>query len=140
MACLLQRSTEPMVIPSLHDGRLLAIELIGPDLQLRCADVNGAQHFLVLRDIVRLRADNFLQGNIVFEVSTFSTEACPEHLIRAAYQDAEHATLAGEIEDIRTQNLTLLQLGSSYGCELVALGKGALEVRAVNGMSRAAQS
>jgi len=120
--------------PDLHDGRLLAMEVRGNSLLLRCTAVDGQEYAVTVGDLVRLRADNFLQGNIIFELLIFAGSNCPEDLVRSVYQlRTDDKWIGVAMEEIRRERWTLLQLESSYGCSLVALSKGAVDVRPVDG-------
>ncbi len=57
--------------PSFHDGRFLGL-VISPDkrqLTIYCQTVDGLQYEITAPGLVRLRADNILEGNIIFDLA-----------------------------------------------------------------------
>jgi hypothetical protein len=120
-----------MQTPDFHDGSLTGIILPEAEtLELRCADVNGRRYILRLPQLVSLRADNFREGNIILDASVYESDFPPELIKKVFGEDAngEPAWLAGRIEALREGSWTLLELTSSYGCELLALARGRLSV------------
>lgn len=57
-----------LVEPNFHDGLLLGIVLSERhgDLTLLCQEEDGKEYSLVVPKVERLRADNFLQGNYLW--------------------------------------------------------------------------
>jgi hypothetical protein len=70
--------------PDFHDGQLLGI-VLSPDredLTLYCRRVDGRDFSLMLPRIVRLRVDNFLEGNIIYEISIREGDRCPAEAVQ----------------------------------------------------------
>jgi hypothetical protein len=120
--------------PDFHDGHLMGIRVIDRStLELFCSTIDGESYLVSLSELECLRADNFLQGNIVFEVTLFDS-AFPVDLVKRAFGldgDEQPAWLDGKIEQMGQGHWTLLQLSSSYGCDLLAIGKGTIRVEKV---------
>src|SRR5688572_21411843 len=78
----LQRDRLPISIaPSRDRGNRVTS---GSTLQLYCSSVDDEQYLVLLPGLERLRVDNFLEGNIIFELVTFS-EHFPLALVRRAF-------------------------------------------------------
>ena len=118
--------------PDLHDGLLTAVVLVGETtLELHCQTVDRTLYVLRLRDLVRLRVDNFLEGNIIFEIRTFPSNECPTEIIDRLYPPSPMGVRGTEQPEARravAEGWTYVCLESSYGCELVALAKKQLEI------------
>jgi hypothetical protein len=93
---------------------------------------DGARWQIELAGVRYLKADEFREGNIIFEVEI--TVGCapsrevletlvsrPHEAAAPEYQDKYRAHIDALIEDVGTGRLTLVSLSSSYGCELIAL-------------------
>src|SRR5579864_54913 len=87
-----------MTTPDLHDGLLLGIILSpdGDELTLLCREVDGTEVRLTVPEIVRLRVDEFLQGNIISDVWIREGDRCPQESVRRVfgYDDEEGALSA----------------------------------------------
>lgn len=115
----------------LHDGRLTGMVVESEGLNLICESVDGLVCTLRLSRLVRLIANNFRQGNIIFDVSCFAGGTAPDRLLRLVFEatsgrDDEWFTV--ERARVHSENWTLLVLESSYGCDLLALSQGPLEI------------
>lgn len=114
--------------PNLHDGLLVGLHLASNNsLCLICRGTDQAEWRVTIPKIVRLRADNFRQGNIIFGIRVLSAATCSEETMRrleeySAADDATGPTVA--LENARKNRWSMLELGSSYGCELLALFEG----------------
>jgi len=78
----------------------------------------------------RLKADNFSEGNIIFEINVYAGHECPAELIQKlqGYTKEKAADLlSGDLMKITAHNWTLVELTSSYGCELLALSEAEAE-------------
>jgi hypothetical protein len=123
--------------PNLHDGLLLGIVLSEDrgDLTLICREVDGKEFRLVLPKLKRLRVDKFLEGNIIFGISVYEGERCsPERVNWLFDYNDEHSRqyLPRHLKDITDGGWTLLEISTSYGCELVALSKAHADEITVN--------
>lgn len=109
----------------LHDGYLNGIVVRAENtLVLHCKTADGKTGTLTIPGLVRLRADNFNEGNIIFELSFHRGRECPEDLVKKlkGYDEIRDAeTLSRDMKNIEERNWTLLELTSSYGCDLLAL-------------------
>jgi len=121
----------PPSIPTFHDGDLVGIVLL-PDKQcaLFIRDTLGTMHNLVLTGVERLRAENFLEGNIILDITILTGDAITDDdLLFAVSMDKDpagtkqsHFTIWRE--RVRDQGLCLVQLSASYGCTLTSLCTG----------------
>lgn len=112
-------------IPDFHDGFLDAI-ILAHDRQLilKLRSVAGSHWTVVIPKLIRLRADGFAEGNIIFEINVYSGRNCPEQLVRKVYgynEERSAMLLSKNLETIASENWTLFELSASYGCELLAL-------------------
>ena len=119
--------------PELHDGFLRGIT-VSPSktLTVACSTLSGENVELVLEDVVRLRADNFREGNIIFEVRLLRGSACSPELVRKVfnYSDEEAARLLPrDMRTIANESWNLIAIDSSYGCELVAIARGSVSIQ-----------
>lgn len=125
-----------LVRPELHDGKLFGIELIeGRRLCLSFLSIDGSEIHLLLEGLQRLRATDFMEGNIVQNVCIYTGQASTtEHLVSAlqtlfgfhdVVSDLSRRGLNDHIQRILSQilcgDLKLFVLTSSYGCELLAV-------------------
>lgn len=117
--------------PDLHDGTLSGIVLTAPKtLSLHCADVDQRQYVLRLSGLVRLRANDFMEGNVIFEVKVHTHDFSPG-LVKRVYGESGDAVpewLPATLLKLSRGEWTLLEITSSYGCHLLALAEGSLDV------------
>jgi hypothetical protein len=118
-------------LPDLHDGFLDGIYVsTDKKLILNCRDVTNRPWVITVPRIRRLKADNFSEGNIIFEVNIYSGQDCPVNLIRKLQgylNEGSESLLAGDLKIIAENNWTLVEVTSSYGCELLALSEAGPE-------------
>jgi hypothetical protein len=117
-----------LIEPQPHDGLLLGIVLSEErkDLTLLCRQEDGKDFRLVIPKLGQLRVDNFLAGNIIFRISIYEGERCPKEIVRWMYnynQDHARQYLPKHTEEIVDGGWTMVEITTSYGCELVALSK-----------------
>lgn len=86
---------------------------------------------MCLSGLEALKVDNFLQGNIILEIELFNGNFPIELVKRAFSFSAEENPpwLRQKITQMTDEGWTLLELSSSYGCELAAIAKGKLEIQ-----------
>ena len=117
--------------PDLHDGHLTGIQLVGTrTLELSCSSLDGERYVIRLLGLDRLRVDNFLEGNIIFEIALYEPPF-PMSSVKKVFgiEDKDDPDwLKARVAAMADQNWRLLELSSSYGCELLALAHGSLEV------------
>lgn len=85
-------------------------------------------------ELVRLRMDNFLEGNIIFEIATFPAAHCPVSIVERLFPTTPlgiEPLAQVEPQQAIAGRWTYLQVTTSYGCDLVALFKGRLEVETI---------
>jgi hypothetical protein len=132
-----------LVDPNLHDGKLVGLVMsepaseLGRNLTLLCKTAAGNICNLTVPNIDRLRADNFLQGNIIFDVHVWEGQDCPIEKMKELYlcyfephggkyivlENEVDKLLATKIEKTRSEHWTLVAVSSSYGCELFAMSR-----------------
>lgn len=116
-----------IIEPRLHDGLLTRIELIGDDrAELAVTSEDGSRFELSLLGLVRLKATDFLQGNIILDAVLYrgnlSNPALLEAVLGMTQEEAKSTrTFHETLTDIRSGSLALLELQPSYGCYLLAL-------------------
>ena len=112
--------------PDLHDGLLRGI-IVSKDKQadLIVYDTGGKEYLISLRNVKRLRAKDFFEGNILFDITLFRLESCPMNLLEDLYGIANKFGDSTFIETLKqTEGLEgyhVIDVSPSYGCSLVAL-------------------
>jgi hypothetical protein len=114
--------------PEFHDGLFTGIILSEEkgDLTLICKPVDRKEFNLVVPKIDRLRVDYFLEGNTIFEISIHEGASCPASSVECLFNyNEEHARqfLPRHMKEIVDGSWTLLEVSTSYGCQLAALSK-----------------
>lgn len=112
-------------IDSFHDGQLRGFRLVAnKTCEVYLDDVKGKRFKIVLSGVERLRADDFMEGNIIFEVLGLNGD----EVTIAEIEDAVSVTSGQHrpwVEKIRGRvcagNLTLFRITSSYGCSMVCV-------------------
>jgi len=90
--------------------------------KLFVSDVHGTKYELRLTGVERLRADNFLEGNVILDVAVRSrVRLNDKYLLWVLSLDestsrAYRAAIDGKPDRIAEGNLCLVQVSSSYGC------------------------
>lgn len=118
------------ILDQFHDGYFDGVRTKGRlggrvDLYLRTA--NNEQFTATIDGVVALNVSGFRAGNIIFDVSIFGhDEVTPEH-IENLYElpngDAGLKMQSKLLEKVRTEELMVLQIDSSYGATCVILGR-----------------
>ena len=113
--------------PDFHDGRLEQVG-VTPDstLNLALRTIDGAPFRVSVPQVLRVKADNFREGNVVFEVGAYSLRDCPRELL--VMLEAMQPLTAADYDGVKT----VVYVVSSYGCDLIALGSApiaAIELR-----------
>jgi len=122
--------------PDLHDGVLTALDLVDEKiLRIRARDVRGGKHLIELHGLSLLLADEFRQGNIILDVRFETARAPDEQAIRyllgeppagEPFRSKYESHVRKLIQSIANGELTLVTIGSSYGCSLTALCRKAV--------------
>jgi hypothetical protein len=118
-----------LVEPNFHDEKLTGLRMIGAEAHLFLT-TELAEFRLIVPKVVTLRATCFWEGNIVFDISIYQEPS--RDLVKELYEwsDAEpHNYLAMTLERIKKEKLQMFELTSSYGCEMLALFSGEIEIR-----------
>jgi len=127
---------EPPRVPSFHDGWLTSISVGDKTATLGLTRSCGSTFELRLDDVIALHAEDFREGNIISRVEVISGEepACYgldvilERLFASPHPDAppeyhaQHAEFRSDVlQRISRGDATLIVIGASYGCDLVAV-------------------
>lgn len=117
--------SEPNVImdPDLHDGNLIGLVVHHREqLEIFCTDIGGVEYVVTVGGLIALRADDFRQGNIIFELLIHRSPIAPS-LVERVFGDKSEKDppwLSAKMSTLTNEHV-LLEVTSSYGCELVAL-------------------
>lgn len=108
--------------PNLHDGHLLGITLPLPGrAELAVVDVERRAYCIALDGVLRLCAKDFMQGNIILDVTVGRGEqVTPADLAQLEESGCDTKWVYGKIVG---ESLFVLQLAPSYGCSLTAVAK-----------------
>ncbi|WP_197339955.1 hypothetical protein [Ralstonia solanacearum] len=115
-----------MISPAIHDANLRGIVLVDPDaLYIPLRLVSGASVCIVLRGVIRLRADDFRQGNIVLDITVSGIDVKARDLMYvygiAQEAKAEMSFLVAAEKDFCDGKLKLVEINASYGCSLACV-------------------
>jgi len=116
-----------VIEPDLHDGWLrIILSPNGEDLTLLCRSIDVKDFSILVPELVKLRVENFLEGNIIYEVKIREGGECPAVAVQKVFNYADDEVgkyLPGRMKEIVHGKWTLIELTASYGCELLALSK-----------------
>jgi hypothetical protein len=111
----------------IHDARLRGIVIDNDKTVLLRIDSAWEQHRWILKipRVVELKADNFRETNIIFELGIVWKTAIDDQLLATLMEpkDRRHADMARAKADILDGKRSLLFITTSYGCELVLLSE-----------------
>ena len=110
--------------PDFHDGYLTGIRVVQENtLVLFLTHVDGRAFVLQAPDLYRLKADDFLNGNIIFDMEVASGAECPFDELKTLceYDGYDEDHFADFYSKVCQDNWTYLTIDSSYGCTLSAL-------------------
>jgi len=128
--------------PNVHDGHLIGLELAEPKtLTARIRDLGGQLFTVRMSGLSTFLADEFRESNIIYALLiTSGREPDPSvmrHLLGEShpkvaeeYRLKHEDFIAGQVNCVRTGELTLVVLESSYGCSFIALCQ-AVEIESV---------
>jgi hypothetical protein len=125
-------------VPDFHDGLLTGIRVADGRADIYCSTVAGQEYIWQLSGVRGLFASSFREGNIIFEVTLHEGEL-PVNLVKRAFgsEDAgEPPWVSAELARPKHRQGILIEITSSYGCELVALFEDGFRVEAVTESSR----
>lgn len=117
------------VLHHLHDGFVDGILLSGKEATVLLRTVSGETFDMKLSDVEYLKADDFLQGNIILQV-VLHTGDCPADLLASLCALSPYDPGAGDFllrlqARVRDEQMVLVEITPSYGCSLLALCKAA---------------
>jgi hypothetical protein len=119
--------SKPAALPNLHDGNLVGIVLVDHQCTLFISDAVGLMHTITLRGVERLRAEDFLEGNIVLDLTVQTGSVVNEaDVLYALSIDEDMAENHRVYVDkmlgrIGRGELHLFELASSYGCTVASV-------------------
>jgi hypothetical protein len=116
-------------LPTFHDAKLSGVVLsLNKQCTLLITDENGEFHRIVLVGVERLRANDFLEGNIILDVTAQTGEGVQKADVFFALSiddEKRHPVFFDAImERIRQRDLILVQINPSYGCTFSCLCSG----------------
>jgi hypothetical protein len=117
--------------PWFHDGDLTGIAVKDDVVKLGLKTGDGQQFSMTLSETVAFVATDFQLGNIVFDIRLSTGTDITQDRLSALYpspypsaekfHDAYGKAIDEKREEILIGKLTLFELTSSYGCDIVAL-------------------
>jgi hypothetical protein len=127
----LEHVAKVQLLDELHDGRLVSISLVDGALEVGCESFSGERVHIRMNSLYRMRADSFKQGNIINDVQLHSVSDRDAREFRRAVTVTDDEVVpeewfAREFAEAQREQWHMLVVGSSYGCELVALSKETL--------------
>jgi hypothetical protein len=112
------------VTPDFHDGYLDGLFVSGKTARIFLRTLAGQTYTLILREVERLHAENFLEGNIVFDVKFLQPEQLTREDVLEVYGYSEQSLVMQDwIRDATQRGLHAVAISSSYGCSVLGLFK-----------------
>lgn len=119
-----------VVFPPLHDSSMCGIRLLDKARAVLFFSTDEGDHFEVCLDGIRsIKLNDFREGNTVLDFSMMSGDEGSLRLVANLYEvdfeSEKSKPYFQEIIDLLNSNqLKIIQLNPSYGCDLLALCKG----------------
>lgn len=114
--------TGSIVNPCLHDGFLTKIEILDDnEARLTVREETGGKFELILSGLVRLKASEFCEGNLILDVILHTGETCDAVLLGELYRVMSGQAFDSILRKVRERELSILEIQPSYGCTLLAL-------------------
>jgi hypothetical protein len=125
-----------LLAPSLHDAEIIKVELTGDcGVSLLFVTKEKVRYEIALHKVERFRANDFLEGNIVSEVTIQTGEKADPHIVTKylfdlfdidkIVSDVGRAATVNQIQTlvdrIRAGDFKLIYIEPSYGCEIVGV-------------------
>lgn len=112
--------------PNLHDGRLVGLLTSDGEARLFLSNSAGKPYTLVLSGVERVRADGFLEANIILDIAVIPGDRIPtawlEGLFSISISNPKTQPFWENLHDrIRRDGMVGVELNPSYGCSLRAL-------------------
>jgi hypothetical protein len=134
----LEPAAAAQALDELHDGHLVSISLVDGALELGCESFSGERVHIRMNSLYRMRADRFLQGNIINDVRLHSLSDRDVREFRRAVtvtddEEVPAEWFAREFAEAQRERWQMLVLESSYGCDLVAVSKDSAGLMVLKG-------
>jgi hypothetical protein len=116
-------------LPNVHDGSLIGLLVPSSERALlTIRDISNTIHYIEMTGVERLLANEFMQGNIILDLSVETGEKIQSHTIAQLLdvkEDGPYAEhLSKVMERFKSRELLLVQISSSYGCDLQCICTG----------------
>lgn len=119
--------------PDLHDGYVVGLELLDKGmLRVRLRDVRDQSFNMILTGLRRLKCSEFLEGNIIFDVTivcgiqpdmrairSLMGELHPD--VGSPHRENHALVLERCAREVAEGKTTIVTIEPSYGCHLIAL-------------------
>lgn len=116
-----------IVRPSLHDGWVAGLVVREGAAQVLLEDTEKRRYSLHLRQVERLLATDFREGNIILDVVVRPCQSDDGKLLARLHGlqsvDKEGNFLAALLERAVAEGALIVEINPSYGCSIVALCK-----------------
>ena len=124
--------TTSEILASLHDGQLYGIRNAeGRSLTLCCRRVDGAEVVITITGVDDLCATNFRTGNIILFAEAFPDAGrLDDAMLRSLAQSDRKELVAAYMDRLKRaeKKSKFFVVQSSYGCDLVAVFSGEVDV------------
>lgn len=106
-----------------HDDHLEGVTIHGKDIVLTIRKLKDTLWRVRLVDVSLFKADDFLKGNIILDVTVLKTSDVDPATLRGMLQPLEESGYMNEasFQRILAHPQVLFELAPSYGCEITAL-------------------
>jgi len=110
-----------------HDGFVDGLLIGKESVTIFLSTSAKASYVLIADDVLRMRVDNFREGNIIYDVLTREGEELTVHDIESLYGMQSEAT--GEVnvrrvlERVVSERRIVLEINPSYGCQCLMLAQ-----------------
>jgi hypothetical protein len=114
------------MIPDFHDGFLDGLFVSNRQARIFVRTVREENFTIILREMERLHAENFRQGNIVFSVDFLEPEQVTVDHVGEAYYHGQvppEFVLSDWMEKAKQKGLKAVEISTSYGCSALAFFK-----------------
>ena len=115
-----------LISPVVHDSRLVGLLISGKELLLLIEPLEGTRFHIVLKDVERLRVDDFREGNIILDIAVYrGSEIEIEDVAYVHGLENEGLQSGGFLKEtmqtLAERNIILVKVHPTYGCSLVCL-------------------
>jgi hypothetical protein len=115
------------VTPDFHDGYLEGLFVSSTQAKVFLRTAAGQRYTLILQEVERLYAENFRQGNIIFDVEFFQPEQLTQDAVFEVYgyseQHQKNFLMEQWIRGAKERCLQAVEISTSYGCSALVLFK-----------------